>query len=72
MFESNGFRASLRQKELIAEIAPVVPNCTKCRAVMQLSDIYPHPRFPRVEIVSFKCECGVEEKRVVPHSIQHG
>jgi hypothetical protein len=56
----------------IAEIAPVVPECRHCKSVMQITGIFPHPRFPRVEIVSFKCECGSAEKRVVPHSYKDG
>ena len=72
MTETNGFRFSLRAQERVFEIAPVVPSCPRCRTDMALSTIYPHPRFPRVEIVCFKCDCGTEEKRVVPHSVHHG
>ncbi len=34
---------------------------------MHIGGIFPHPRFPRVEIVSFNCDCGMVERRVVPH-----
>jgi hypothetical protein len=60
------FRPEREQK--IAEIAPVIPDCPRCRTRMHMADIFPHPRFPRVEIVSFGCDCGRVEKRVVPHS----
>ena len=52
----------------VTEIAPVVPACPRCRTMMHMDGIFPHPRLPRVEIVSFKCDCGEVEKRIVPHS----
>jgi hypothetical protein len=50
-----------------AEIASVVPDCPTCRTAMRLAEIFAHPRFPRVEIVHFRCDCGARERRVVPH-----
>jgi hypothetical protein len=49
------------------EIALVVPDCPRCKVAMPITGIIPHPRFPRVEIVSFQCHCGSMDRCVVAH-----
>jgi hypothetical protein len=60
----------IKWREKVAEIAPVIPNCPRCNASMRIDGIFPHPRLRRVEIVSFICDCGSVEKRVVPHAFR--
>jgi hypothetical protein len=69
MLRVNPFSIS-RHIEKVAQIATVVPSCERCATVMHIANIFAHPRFPRVEIVSFHCDCGATENRVVPHSIK--
>jgi hypothetical protein len=60
-----------QQEARVAEIAPVVPDCRRCHTPMQIDGIHAHPRFLRVEIVSFQCECGLKEQRVAPHKLYY-
>lgn len=53
----------------MAEITTVPPPCPRCGATMRLVEIFHHPRFPRVEIVGFKCACGADDHRVVPLTV---
>jgi hypothetical protein len=55
---SLGPSRTFRSDERIEEFSAVVPDCPWCRTPMQIGEISPHPRFPRVELVCFTCPCG--------------
>ena len=44
------------------------PICSRCRKMMRLASIEPHPLSSETEICIYRCDCGSVESRAVDHT----